>query len=269
MKINSTPARAGLFVSIPALLLLALSPLTAVAFEFPPPGSGLCLSFGTTPYFANVIDAVPGTELIVTDIDETIRADSDSDGFSVVRLQMNVQVLDRSGTVQWRSEKLIISSPDLATVFPGGYFFPGLFSNTFATTLYLGGFTCYDTVFAVEASGQKYIAVIGGFLTHSGGPDEASAVDESTLNVWILNRDTGAIVFRHKIRPRAKRFLSGVFLSGIGEVDGDTDDELVVAWAIPRPVAGVYKIVYETYNITNGTLEEKFNAFARNTRTFE
>ena len=273
MKKNPTPARAGFLVSIPGLLLLALYPVTGVAFEFPPPGSGLCFSFGSTPYFADVITGVPGKELIVTDITETVLADTDSDGFSVVSTVATVKIFDRSGTVQWRSAKLKLNSPDLATVIPGGgfgpdtYFFPGIFSNSFATTFFLGGFTCYDTVFAVEAGGQKYIAVILGFLAQTG-TDEASGVDKSRLNIWILNRDTGAIVHLHKLRPVASKFLSGVFLSGIGEVDGDTDDELVVARTIPRG-GGEYKLVYQTYNILNGTLEDKFNLITKNRRVFK
>jgi len=272
MKRKSTPARAGLFATIPGILLLVLSPLTAVAFEFPTPGTGLCFSFGAGPYFADVIGEVPGTELIVTNIGEVIFADTDSDGFSAVKTTATVRVFDRSGTVQWKSPDLKLTSPDLATVISGGgivpdsYFFPGLASNTFATTFYLGGFTCYNTVFAVEAGGKKYVAVVAGFLIQTG-VDEASGADKSKLNVLILDGDTGAIVHVHKIRPVKNKFLSAIFLSGIGGVDGDSDDELIVARA--NRGDGKYRLQYKTYNILNGAAEDQFTVFNKNTRVFK
>ncbi len=272
MKRKSTPARAGLFATIPGLLLLVLSSPTAIAFEFPAPGAGLCFSFGAGPYFADVLGGVPGTELIVTNISEVVFADNDLDGFSAVKTTVTVSVFDRSGTVQWKSPQLKLTSPDLATVISGGgfvpdtYYFPGLVSNTFATVLYFGGFTCYQTAFAVEAGGKKYVAVVAGFLIQTGA-DEASGVDKSKLNVWILDGDTGAIVHLHKIRPVANKFLSAVFLSGITGVDGDSDDELIVARA--NRGDGKYKLLYKTYNILNGALEDKFTVTNKNTRVFK
>ena len=272
MKRISTPARAGLFATIPSLLLLMLSPLTALAFEFPPPGAGLCFSFGAGPYFADVIGGVPGTELIVTNIAEVVLADTDFDGLSAVKTTVTVVVYDRSGTEQWKSPPLKLTSPDLATVVSGGgfgpdtYFFPGLVSNSFATTFYIGGFSCYETVFAVEAGGKKYVAVVAGFLIQTGN-DEASGRDMSRLNVWILDGDTGAIVHVHKIRPVARQFLSAVFLSGIGGVDGDSDDELIVVRA--NRGDGTYKLQYRTFNILNGAAEEKFTVTNKNTRVFK
>jgi hypothetical protein len=241
---------------------------TVVAFEFPTPGANLCFSYGSAPYFADVIGGIAGTELIATTVNETVAADTDQDGFSVVRSVQTVQVLDRSGNQQWKSVQLRLNSPDLATAFPGFYILEGIGSSTPLYPVYAGGFTCYETIFAVEAAGSKYVAVVAGFLTQSGF-DEATAVDESRVNVWILDAATGAIVHLHRIRARANRFLGGIFLSGIGGVDGDQDDELVIAWAFPRAGAGAYKIVYETYNILNGTLEDRFNTVVKNTLVFE
>jgi hypothetical protein len=142
-----------------------------------------------------------------------------------------------------------------------------LVSNTFAASLFLGGFTCYGTAYAVEASGNKYIAVVIGFFTQTGA-DEASGVDQSKADVWILNRQTGAIEFRHQLRRRSGRFLASVTIGGIGDVDSDADDELVAAWVQPFG-DGEYKIFYETYNITNGSLEDSFSFFTSNKRVFD
>ncbi len=264
----SKPARAGWFISFSAFVILALSPPSAVAFEFPAPGTSVCFSYGSGPYFADVIGGIAGAELIITTVNETVSADTDQDGFSVVRSVQTVQVVDRSGNQQWKSEQLKLNSPDLANVFPGGYFFQGFASTTPLYPAYAGGFSCYETIFAVEASGSKYIAVVAGFLAQSGF-DEATGTDESRMNVWILDAETGATVHVHTIRARANRFFGGIFLSGIGGVDNDQDDELVVAWVFPRPNAGTYKIVYEIYNILNGNLEQRFNTAIKNTLVFE
>lgn len=272
MKIRSSVLRAGLLVHGISACWLALMPLTASALEPPLPGAGLCFGFGSNPFFANVIDNVSGEELIVTNITENVLADTDLDGFSAIRSTVTVRVRDRSGAAQWTSDPLRLFSPDVATVIDGGgfvpdsYLLPGLASNTFAAALFLGGATCYGTIYAVEASGNKYLAVVIGFLTQTG-TDEATGVDESRANVWILNRDNGNVEHVHTIRKKGGRFLSAIAISGVGNVDGDTDDELVVAWAQPFG-NGTYKMLYETYNVLTGTLEETFSFFTNNSRTF-
>lgn len=273
MNKKLSPAAAGLSVSILSVLLLVLTPAKAVAFEPPPFGVGLCFGLGgTEPYFADVLDGVSGTEVIVTNINETVFADTDEDGFRSVRSTVIVRLRDRTGALRWSSPQLKLFSPDLATVldgggfFPDSYFLPGFVSDSFAANLFFGGVTCYNTAYAVEAAGQKYLAVVIGFFTQTGD-DEATGVDESRANVWILNRNTGAVVHEHTVRKRGGRFLAGITLSGIGKVDGDADDELVVVWAQPFG-NGSYKLYYETYNILTGALEENFTFFTSNVRKF-
>jgi hypothetical protein len=263
---------AGLPALVSAICLYALAPADALAFDPPPPGTNLCLSVGTNPFFADVTGTA-GSELVVTSIQETIQADADMDDLSVVRAAVSVQVLNRTGGEEWRSDKLILFSPDLATVllggglFPDTYFFPGLTSNTFNTLLFSGGYTCYGTAFAVEANGSKYLAVAIGFIAQDGD-DESTGVDESRVNVWILNGDDGSTVHVHELRPRGGRYLSAVTLSGIGPVDSDADDDLVAAWVVPLGDGG-YKLRYETYNILTGVLEDKFDVFTKDTRVYE
>jgi len=272
MKKYSISRRTGLFVSSLSICILALTPVTADAFEPPPPGVGLCFGFGANPYFADVIDGVAGAEVIVTNVGETVLPDDDVDNLNVVRSSVTVKVFSRTGALQWSSPLLRLFSPDLATVVSGGgfvpdsYFFSGLASNTFSATLFLGSGACYGTAYAVEASGQKYVATAVGFLTQAG-TDEANPDDQSRVNVWILNRNTGAIVFEHKIRSKAGRILAGFLISGLGDVDSDNDDELVAVW-VKALGNGVYQVFYETYNILNGTLEDKFSYFTSNVRTF-
>lgn len=254
-------------------LLLTLTPQAGLAFEPPPPGTSLCLSIGTAPFFADVTNGSAGNEIVVTNIREQVLADADADDFSVVRSEVNVQLLDRTGSQIWRSAPLILFSPDLATVISGGgfvpdtYFFPSITALSLNTIFFSGGFTCYGTAFAVEAGGQKYVATSTGFIAQTGD-DEFTGADESRVNIWILNPDTGAVVHEHRLRPRAGRFLSTITLSGIGPIDGDADDELVVGWVEPRG-NGSYKLRYETYNILTGVLEESFSVFSRDTRVFE
>lgn len=273
MTRDSTFFRRLWFSLATPLLLLASTPQAGLAYEPPPDGTNLCLSLGTAPFFADVTNAAAGTEIVVTNIRETVLADADADDLSVVRSEVNVQLLDRTGSQIWRSDPLIVFSPDLATVISGGgivpdtYFFPSITALTFNTFFFSGGFTCYGTAFAVEAGGQKYVATTTGFIAQTGD-DELTGVDESRVNVWILNAATGAVVHEHRLRPRAGRFLSTITLSGIGPIDGDADDELVVGWVEPRG-NGAYKLRYETYNILTGALEENFDVFSRDTRVFE
>lgn len=255
-----------------ACLLAALS-APASALELPPPGASLCFGFGASPYFADVIDAVPGTELIVMNVGELLLADNDMDDLRALRSSVTVRVLDRSGNIQWSSPLLRLFSKDSAIFLDGGgfvpdsFFFPGIGSDTYAATLFFGGAVCYGSVYAVEASGQKYLAVMIAYLTQSG-EDESTAVDESLASVWILNRNTGAIVHQHNLRSKPGRFFAGATISGIGDVDGDSNDELVAAWAQPFG-GGTYKMLYETYNVLNGTLEDRFTFFTKNARAFE
>ena len=272
-----TEKRRSIFAGLPALAFAlcpyVLVPSEALAFEPPAAGTNLCLSVGTNPFFADVTDAAAGSELVVTSIQETILADDNMNDLSVVRAAVTVQVLNRTGGEEWRSDKLILFSPDLATVVPGlgivpdSYYFPGLTSNTFNTYLFSGGYTCYGTAFAVQANGNKYLAVAIGFLAQTGD-DESTGVDESRVNVWILDATDGSIVYVHQLRPRAGRFLSTLGLSGIGPVDNNADDDLVAAWVVPLGDGG-YKLRYETYNILTGTLEDKFDVFTKDTRVYE
>ena len=258
--------------SRPAIAVLQVAMLCgladpAAAFTPPAYSANGCYGFGAEPYFADVVASTPGNELVVMNVDETIKADTDMDGLSEVLAEVVVKVVDRAGTVLWTSSTLAIKSSDAANVLFDQYILNALASDTFAATLFVGGLPCYGSAFAVDASGQQYLAVIAGFMTQSGN-DIATGVDESKLNVWILDRDTGAVVYTHTIRPRADKYLMAISLTGVGPVDGDADDELVVSWAIPTDV-GKYTILTETYNILTGAMEDRFQAFMRNTRTVE
>jgi hypothetical protein len=272
MKKQRKSLHAGILSSSLSVCLLALSPVTADALEPPVPSAGICFGLGVTPYFADVIDGVAGTEVIVSNVGEAVLPDDDLDGFNSVRSSLTVKVFSRTGALQWSSPLLRLFSPDVATIFSGGgivpdtYTLPGLASNTFASALFLGGQACYGTIYAVEASGQKYLAAAIGFLTQTG-TDETTPDDQSRVNIWILNRATGAIEFEHRLRAKGGRILAGFLLSGLGDVDSDNDDELVAVW-VKALGGGVYQVFYETYNILNGTLEDKFSYFTSNARTF-
>ena len=275
MCTNSKVFKSCFSVCLTLFMLLFGTSQTSLAFEPPAYGPSLCLGVGTNPFFADVSDANPGSELVLTNITEQILADTNQNDMSVVRAAVSVQILDRTGSQVWRSEPLVLFSPDQATVIPATppfipeatYFFPGIISNTFNTFLFAGGQTCYGTAYAVQAGGQKYLAVAVGFMVQTGD-DEATGVDETRVNVWILNRNTGAVVYEHRLRPRAGRFLSTIGLSSIAPVDADADDELVAAWVVPLGNSN-YKLRYETYNILTGALEESFDAFTKDSRIFE
>ena len=266
MKETSIYRRAGALVVGVAIVSATLPVTTVRAFEFNQSGIGICLPLSTAPYFANVVDSVPGQELVVMNLDETIKLDGDIDGFSEIQAELRVKVVDRSGSVLWTSPVLPIRSPDTATALGDQYFFSTV-PDTSSANLVFGGIPCYGSAFGVEAGGSKYMAVSAGFMTQTG-IDLETGVDETKINVWILDRDTGAIVAQHNIRPRNDKYLIALSLDGIGLIDGDADDELALSWAIPTG-DGRFTILTETYNILTGIMEDRFNAFMRNTRTVE
>lgn len=267
MKKNSKSKRFASVVIAAALTTASLVSEPAHAYEPPTPGVGACFGVGASPYFADVIPAIAGNELVVMTVVETVEADADTDGFRQVFGTARVKVVDRLGNVVWTSPPLRLRGPDTATVAADTYFMSGFGSETFAASLFIGGPTCYGSAFAIEAGGQDYLAVMIGFMSQTGA-DPDTGEDESKINIWILDPASGAIVFVHALRPRLNRYLMGISLTGAGLVDGDANDELVVAYA--RPTGnGNHTINVDTLNILTGALEDRFVTTMRNTRIFE
>ena len=264
MKKNSSPARAGLIISGASFLFLALSPITGVAAVPPPFGFNLCFGNGAAPYFADVDPASPGLEIVVLTVDETIKEDTDMDGFRVVRADVKVKVYSRTGSLLWTSQKYSLNSPDLATAFPGqgifpdSYFMQGFFSSTSVSALYFSG-QCFGTMYGVEVGSDTYLVLILGYLAHSGD-DEMSGADQSKVNIVVLNRMLEE-VHVHKIRPVANRYLGAVNLSGIGNVGTGASDSLLISRYKPTGVFGKYKAKIWRYNLLNGNQQSAGSEF--------
>ena len=261
MKKNSLPARAGLTILGASFLFLALSSVTAVAAVPPPFAFNICFGNGAGPYYADVDPTSPGLEIVVLIVDETVKEDTDMDGFRVVRADVRVKVYSRTGSLLWISKKYTLNSPDLATALPGqgvapdSYFLRGFFDSTSITTLHAGGFPCFNTMYGVEVGSDTYFVLVMGYLAHRG-IDELSGEDKSRLNVVVLNRMLEE-VHVHKIRPVPNTYLGAVSLSGFSKVGSGNNDLLIISRFRPTGDFGDYEMTVSQIHVLNGnTLRE-------------
>jgi len=224
----------------------------------------LCLSMPNTPPTPLHI-ADTGSPLVITmTMNTTVLAEME-DGQRKLRHQAIMTAKDGAGALVWR-RTFLLKSKGIATVIPGvpGYQFGKFFQNTNTVSpVLLFNSECMGLGVA-ESAGQKYVMFALGTQAANGTP--AIGEDDSLVNIWVLNKNTGQDV--RVFRPRAQ--ISRYFLpftSGVYDIDNDSSDELVLIFA---KFVGTerYDFVIEVYNLKTGVRKNtirtnQFNRFRK------
>lgn len=112
-----------------------------------------------------------------------------------------------------------------------------------------------EGVGVAEVGGEKYILLSAGASAAEGTPE--TGTDLSKIRLWVLDRTNGDIVMTHTLTGAVGQFLVAQN-SGVMDINGDGDDELVVVRAEPRAPFGDKERVYfhtETINLLTGVSE--------------
>ncbi|MDH4049731.1 MAG: hypothetical protein OEW68_16505 [Gammaproteobacteria bacterium] len=244
------------------LTTIATLGATFQASAVPQPQAAFPVCFGSFGFVASAgpfvdINGSPGLETIVPHRSVTIEADLDADFLAVAHTTYIVNYHDESGTLVWQRPGLGVSSNEVMTALPGfdllsvgTNFMPPLQMIEFYTL----GFVC-EGVGVAEAGGNTYVVLSAGAAAAEGSAD--AGTDLSKIRIWVLNKDNGNVVFTHTLAGQPGRFMIPQS-SGVLDIDGDGDDELVVVRSEYRPPAGGKERVFihtEWINLVTGVSE--------------
>lgn len=220
----------------------------------------LCIGPVVGPVLAN-IDGTDEAELLVPNSVTTLMPDDNTNGLASADQKLTIKAFNQNGTELWVRKNLTTVSNDVAvaqpfldTVLVGTLFevpdrMLGLFGIGIEC-LYVG---------AAQVGNTRYVTVAIGISAAEGNLQTGQ--DLTKVNVWVLNAATGAVVFKHTIRPRGSRFWSAVS-SGIFDPDGDGDDELVSVYAkLNNPESIEWKAFI--FDLENGQKERELIFFQR------
>jgi hypothetical protein len=189
----------------------------------------LCSGPVVGPALAN-LDGGDEAELLVPNLVTTLQQDADVDGLAEVDQKLSLKAFDQNGAQLWVRQNLTTISNDVAIAQP--FLDTVLIGTVFDVPdrmlgLFTFGIECFN-VGVAQVGANRYVTVAVGISAAEGNPQTGQ--DLTKINVWVLNAATGAVVFKHTIRPRGSRFWSAVS-SGVFDPDGDGDDELVSVYA--------------------------------------
>lgn len=210
-----------------ATLLLSNTALAQVPFDdF---YNLICLGPAEGPVLAN-IDGDAKLEILRPNITSTILQDVDTDNLAEADLEVSVKALEQNGNEKWNRKSLTIKTNDVAMANP--FFGAVLVGVTYQPPDQMLGLLGFNTeclgLGVAEVGNKKYVMVSLGIAAVEGMG--TTYEDFTKINVWILDAATGAVVHKHTIRPRTNRMWVD-FSSGVFDVDGDGDDELVSIYA--------------------------------------
>lgn len=242
------------------------------AVDTRPAGLGLCFGFGFG--FGAIggvvnVDNSGGVELLIASREDRVKLDSDIDGFAEATLTRKLRLIDSNGADVWGSPaSLVIGTDDLVSAI-GDDIIPAKFMqllNSRLSEVYPIPFIC-EGYGVAESGGQRYVIANLGVSAAEG--DETTGSDLSVVKVYVLNTTTGAIVKSHKFAAQGANFLL-LSESGIGDFDGDGDDELFVVRTVNLGAIGNrerFKIVVEVFHLVTGALERRLVLYRNDTFT--
>jgi len=262
-KINSTALALLSTFSVGVLLLAGPN---AHAVDPGPPGVGLCFGFGFgLGTFGGIVDAdnSGGLELLVPSSNDSLKLDGDVDNLAEALLTRSVRLVDSVGQDVWSTPAKLVLGTDDVNFATADDVVPFVFMNlgsTRITGLFPFPFIC-EGYGVVESGGQRYVLAALGISAAEG--DETSGTDYSVVKVHVLNASSGAILTTHKFSAQSSNYLL-LDESGVGDFDGDGDDELFIVRVVPLGTTGdkqKFKIVVETYNLLTKAQEVRFVIF--------
>jgi hypothetical protein len=210
----------------------------------------LCGAPNTPPAAIHVTDA-GGLRLLTPIMNTTLLLENEN-GLRKLQHKMVLKMVHSNGNTVW-SRTLSVKSQGLFVPNPPG-FMPGVFFQPDSTVSPIFPFNSECMGLGVaEKSGTSYITVALGTAAANGNP--TAGEDKSTINVWVLDRNSGAVLKVFRPRPKVNRYLLP-FTSGVFDVDNDGDSELLLVYGI---FVGNdrYDFVYEYYDLLTGTLENR------------
>ena len=248
-------------------LLFGATQAHAQSFGFLGGFGSLCGPIDRPPQFVETVDGGPLQTLVVSTI-TTLNADEADgivDGLGTINHRLVVSLVDINGIEIWKQRNISLTSlPWALSPPPQGFegIIPGVnFESPFRTFLfYPFAGECLGLGVA-EVGGKRYVTVSLGSEAADGDPQ--AGADLTRLNIAVLNASTGAIVKKHNLTPKPGKYLLAAAESGIFDVDGDGNHELLLAYSIPKS-QGRTEFVFQSIGLLSGSVEDAFRTLQTN-----